>query len=1507
MTVSPGGVPHTPDTVVFRILGPLQVTGHCGPVRIPPGRQEVILAALLLEANRVVSTDYLVDLIWDDEPPDTARTQVQICVSRLRKLFTTAGIAAAITTRPPGYALKTEGDLVDAAIFARRVAEARALGKRRDIAGAVELLRLAAELWQGDCLSGVSSETLRSKALQLDEERLTAAETRIDLELDLGRHHQLVGEIQLLVRVHPLRERLRGQLMLALYRSGRQAEALESYRVGRELLVEELGLEPGGELRQLERAILSGEVPPVPLPGKGEGAALRGGFRETEAPGAGFRDGADAPGTGFRAEAPGGGAWWSGRELPSPGEAGAMGAELRDAGRGADPSGAGSVGAGSVGAGSVGPLGADGGPAGARPGQSTPGAGAAGAGRPGFGAPDASAPGPGQQGAGPWGSGPVRAGSVDAEPSGPGESGGGREGARPGSTTPGAGTPGPGPSDAGRPGAGPADAGAADAGRRPGGGPARAGAAGRPLGAGAETAGPGYGGGSRFPALPGRPGGTTDALGGALLGALLAGPTDLGTGSGAPEGGRDGALGPAGTSAGGSAGLALLGHVRAGGSPGAESRPETTAGVPDGFPGTEYGPDATGGPGRLPGAEYRPETTHSPAGRTGTDYPQETPGGARGSTGAEYGPETTGGPGRLPGAEYRPETAHGPAGRTGTEYPQEITGGPGGFARAEYRLEAAGGGLPGAEYRSEGGAGRAERPGGAYGASAQGGPYREETPRQLPADTSDFVGDEEQILRIEGALLGDGTRRAVGLAVIVGKPGTGKSTLATHIAHRLSDSAFPDGQLYCDLRGTGTPATSGEVLGRFLRALGIPGPVIPESQDERAEMYRTLLASRRVLVVLDDAASESQIRPLLPGSNSCAVLVTSRVRLTGLPGAHRVELDVMGTGHAVELLVRVIGADRVAREGVAVEALIRTVGGLPLALRIVAARLAARPHWTLASMVHRLANERHRLDELTHGEMTMRASLSLTHDGLAAEDRRLLRLLSLAQGPTLPGWLAGPLLDDPRPFASDLLEPLVDVQMLDVVGMESTGGFRYRFHEIIRVFAREQLAAHHDPADQRAATARMLGGWMSLAEQAHRRIYGGDFTVLHGGAPRWEPPAGCVEELLVDPLEWLDSEHANLVQAVEHAAREGMDELCWDLAATLATLFEGRGYFDDWERTHQLALECVRSAGNTRGTAALLGSLGVLYLGRSQSEESRAALTSALGLFEELGDRQGLALCHRDLALLERMRGNEDHALTLYDRALRDFDRAGDVVGRAIVLTQSAHIWMRRGQTSAAQSRLDEALGIYRSVGYTGGQARTLRRAGQLLQGQGEHERAVTTFTEVLELCRDSGDVIGEGHLLRDLGHAHAEMGRCEAARGFYAQALSVREQIMDQGGAALVRLDLARLLAASGGTGERSRSRELLESAVRAFRDRRMGPELAEAERLLGSAPTGGSPAGRTPGSFSGTPPTVSGTVVPGAVVSGTVVSGTVVSGTVVSGAPLPGPAPAPVRAPAAGSAAGV
>ncbi|MFD5899688.1 BTAD domain-containing putative transcriptional regulator [Streptomyces sp. NPDC060366] len=946
--------------LAFLILGPLEVRGPVGPVRIPPGRQEAILAALLLDANRVVSTDYLVDLIWDEEPPDTARTQVQICVSRLRKGLAEAGIDAPITTRPPGYLLRAADEMLDLRLFNRRTAEARVLVKEGRIAEAAELLRAAVALWRGQCLGGVTSDALRAKALQLDEDRLNAVETYIQLELELGRHHQLVGELGRLLHENPLRERLRGQLMLALHRSGRQAEALDIYRAGRDLLIEELGLLPGEELRLLETAILAGDS------------------------------------------------------------------------------------------------------------------------------------------------------------------------------------------------------------------------------------------------------------------ALHAGP-------------------PAS----------------------AQNAVEPVAPVP---------------------------------------------------VAADLG-------------------------------------------------------------------------------------HRDELPHQLPTDTADFVGDKALIETVEAVLTGGAGQRAVGVVVMIGKPGIGKSTTATHIAHRLSGQVFPDGQLYCDLRGAGAePVAPADALGRFLRALGIPGPVIPASLDERAEMYRTLMATRRVLVVLDDAYDESQVRPLLPGSDNCAVLVTSRSRMTALPGARRIELKILDETRALELMGLILGPDRVSDEREAARALIRTVGGLPLALRIVAARLAARPHWSLASMVNRLANERHRLDELAYGEMTIRTSLSLTFDGLDPTDRHLLRLLSLAQGPTLPGWLAGALMDDHRAQPSDLMEPLVDVQMLDVVSVESTGEFRYRFHEIIKVYAREQLAVTDSLPVRQSATERMLGGWLALAERAHRKIYGGDYTVLHGSAPRWVPPADYVEELLADPLDWLDREQENLCNAVEHAAKEGLDELCWDLATTLVTLFEARGYLDHWETTHRVALAAVRRSGNRRGTAALLSSLGTLYLSSGRPDESRKSLDQALAIFDELGDRGGLALCRRDLALLERQAGDDERALALYDHSIRDFGLVGDIVGRASVLTQSAHIWMRRGHTAAAHAQLEEALGIYRSVGYTGGEARALRRVGQVLFQRGEHDEAERTLTGVLAMVRASGDLIGEGHLLRNLGELKAGQERYEEARGFFVRALAVREQIMDHGGAEIVRRDIARL-----------------------------------------------------------------------------------------------------------------
>ncbi len=434
--------------------------------------------------------------------------------------------------------------------------------------------------------------------------------------------------------------------------------------------------------------------------------------------------------------------------------------------------------------------------------------------------------------------------------------------------------------------------------------------------------------------------------------------------------------------------------------------------------------------------------------------------------------------------------------------------------------------------------------------------------------------------------------------------------------------------------------------------------------------------------------------------------------------------------------------------------------------------------------------------------MTIRASLSLTHDGLDRQSRRLFGLLSMADGLTLPGWTAGAVLDDDSPYPSDLLEPLVDVQLLDVTAVEHTGEFRYRYQDMVRLFAREQLPAEADPVDQDAALARMLGGWLAIAEQAHHRVYGGDFTVLHGAAPRWRPPPKYVEQVLVEPLEWLDGEHANLCAAVTQAAKVGLDELCWDLAVTLVTLFEARGYLDDWERTHQDALIATRAAGNVRGTAALLSSLGTLYINRRQHDRSRSVLVEALATFEELDDPRGLAMCHRDLALLDRYADDQDGALARYTVALREFARVDDAVGRAIVLTQSAPLLYDRGQVAEAYAGLTEAMDIYRAVGYALGSAHTLRRIGLFQLRSGDFEAAAATLGEVLAVVRDGRDVIGEGYALVGLGDVNAAAGRPNQARAFFQQALTLRERIMDHSGAAAVRLKLARTMAVATGRG---------------------------------------------------------------------------------------------------------
>ncbi|MFY1670077.1 BTAD domain-containing putative transcriptional regulator [Plantactinospora sp. WMMB334] len=361
-------------------------------------------------------------------------------------------------------------------------------------------------------------------------------------------------------------------------------------------------------------------------------------------------------------------------------------------------------------------------------------------------------------------------------------------------------------------------------------------------------------------------------------------------------------------------------------------------------------------------------------------------------------------------------------------------------------------------------------------------------PSQLPPDVADFTGRDREAAQVAALLRssteGGGRRLA---CVIGGMAGLGKTALAIHVGHLLRPS-YPDGQIYLDLRGAGPqPADSADLLGTLLQALGLPASAVPPSMAERVQLYQSRLAGRRVLVLLDNAASEQQVRPLLPESPTCAAMVTSRARLAALEGVPLIDLDVLEHVQALELLSKIVGAARVAAEPEAAVRIVRLCGHLPLGVRIAGARLTAKPHWRLARLADRLSSQRRRLDELRIGDLEVRASVALSLQGLEEPARRAFRLLALLDVPRFAIWTAAVLLDVTLGTARELLEQLVDARLLDVVQVDGASQVRYLFHDLVRALALEQAAGEETADERYAALDRVFGGrWPGPGSQENR-------------------------------------------------------------------------------------------------------------------------------------------------------------------------------------------------------------------------------------------------------------------------------------------------------------------------------------------------------------------------------------------------------------------------------------
>jgi DNA-binding SARP family transcriptional activator/tetratricopeptide (TPR) repeat protein len=910
--------------VKFRILGPLEVAAGPDRLELSGARQQIVVAILLCSANRIVPMDRLLEAIYGEGLPPTSRAQAQISISSLRRMFASYSHEEIISTREHGYIIRVGPGELDSEQFQGLVTAARAARDAGQPSQAVAFYRDALRLWRGPALDGIESQLVRAVASRLDEQRIATNEDRLKLELDLGRHHELVGELGELVHDFPLREQLRGLLMLAMYRCDRTAEALEIYRRARRTMIDELGIEPGERLQKLQLAILSSD-PALTLP--------------------------------------------------------------------------------------------------------------------------------------------------------------------------------------------------------------------------AEQA-------------------------------------------------------------------------------------------------------------------------------------------------------------RIP--QFRPQI-----------------------------------------------------------------------PNLLPTDIADFTGRAEQLTQIRERLLsaaGPDVQQAVPIVVIFGKGGVGKTVLAVHAA-RIMAGQFSGGLLFADLHGGGSHRVGPmQVLERFLRALGVPAAQMPDGLDERAELYRSLVADRKLLIVLDDAAGESDVTPLLPGGPA-GMIITSRRRLTGLAGATHIPLDVFDTDKSLDLLASIAGTARIQAEPEAAALVARHCGRLPLAMRIAGARLSARPHWSVQQLVERLADETRRLDELRHGDMGIRPSILLTYQSVTEQARQLFRRLALLDMPVFSGWVSAALLALPFSAAEDVLDDLISAQLVESASHGTGLHSQYRFHDLIRVFALERLAAEESAAERRAALERALGALLFLADKAHYRYFGGDYARIRCDASRWPLPEGLAERLVDDPLSWYDRERLMLVAGVRQAAQAGLVDLSWGLASSTVPLFESRVYLDDWRETHEVALAAARKTHNVRGQAAMLNSIGSFHLTQQRIELAHTELVEALQLFQDARDKYGMALVERHLAYLDRLGGRLSDATERYERALTVFKSVGDRIAIAHMLHGLAQVRLELNQPDSAKELLSDALLLCRDAHCERIEAQVLHRLGEAHLLVGEFTGAAGAFELSLTISTNIADVIGQAYALQGIGVVRRHQGELDQARNALERA----------------------------------------------------------------------------------------------------------------------------------------
>ncbi|TDE20825.1 tetratricopeptide repeat protein [Actinomadura sp. 6K520] len=638
-------------------------------------------------------------------------------------------------------------------------------------------------------------------------------------------------------------------------------------------------------------------------------------------------------------------------------------------------------------------------------------------------------------------------------------------------------------------------------------------------------------------------------------------------------------------------------------------------------------------------------------------------------------------------------------------------------------------------------------------------------PRQLPG--AGLLVNRADAL----AALGQGPPQD-GAVVVSGPAGIGKTAVALHWAHR-NLARFPDGQLFVDLQGHSAagPVLPGEALGRFLRALGVPDESVPVETAERAALFRSLAAARRMLVVLDDAYSAAQVGPLLPGTAGSAAVVTSRWRLGGLVvrGARGVQLGPLGRDAALELLDAALGAERVAPELGMAERLVEQCERSPLALRIAAARLATRPGRSLSAMVRELTHERRRLAVLAaqdaEGDVTIRAALTLSYRNLPEPVRHLYRMLGVHPGVTFDGRTAAALAGVPVPAAEDGLDLLAEANLLD----DLPDG-RYRFHNLVRLHARE-LAEQDEPAAARREAVRRLAEWSVVAALAASRAIAPYRRLADPGFRTPEPPAfaGAAEALA-----WLDEEFGNLRPLARRALECGLHRQTWLLVDVSWPLFLHRGHHAERLDFDRVGLAAARADGDLVAEAKLLNRTGLALRALGRPDEAAADFAAALDLWRRLGDSARVAGVRRRLGLLELDRGAVDAAADHFGAALDAYRAAGENRRAALTLCDLGAALVKAGRAAAAVEPLTEAGRLLAAESDPYNRARVLVLLGQAQAHGPDPAAAAASVERGLAAMREIGSAIGEADALHVLGDLAHRDGRTAEARGLYTRAREI-------------------------------------------------------------------------------------------------------------------------------------